>query len=73
MNRDIELERATYSVVEAAKIIGVGENSVYEAIREKRIPCRKFGRKIVIPKAALQKFLEMPEFFDSRSNQSEGR
>ncbi|MEN6370379.1 MAG: helix-turn-helix domain-containing protein [Armatimonadota bacterium] len=57
------LSRETYSVPEAARVIGIGENSLYDAIREKRIPHQRFGRKIVIPKAALKKFLEMPEFF----------
>ncbi|MEN6370911.1 MAG: helix-turn-helix domain-containing protein [Armatimonadota bacterium] len=56
------LSRETYSVPEAAKVIGIGENSLYDAIREKRIPHLRFGRKIVIPKAALQHFLEMPDF-----------
>ncbi|MEN6566016.1 MAG: helix-turn-helix domain-containing protein [Veillonellales bacterium] len=60
------LSRETYSVPEAAKVIGIGENALYDAIREKRIPHQRFGRKIVIPKAALQKFLEMPEFFQVR-------
>jgi excisionase family DNA binding protein len=40
------------------QVLGIGRNSVYEAIRQRQIPALKIGRRIVIPRAALQRLLE---------------
>ncbi len=51
--------RATYGVQEAAKILGIGRNAAYEAARRGEIPTIRIGGRILVPKAALDKMLEM--------------
>ncbi|MGA2186258.1 MAG: helix-turn-helix domain-containing protein [Bryobacteraceae bacterium] len=51
-------EKLTLSVAETMQVLGIGRNSVYEAIRQRQIPALKIGRRIVIPRAALQRLLE---------------
>jgi len=53
----------TYSVSEAAKVLGVGQRSVYEAIRTRRLPAIRVGRKpkLRVPKAAIERLLSHPE------------
>ena len=50
-------ERQTYTVDEAAEIIGIGRSSTYEAIQRGQIPALRFGRRVVIPKAAFDELL----------------
>jgi excisionase family DNA binding protein len=52
-----EIEKATYSVREAAKRLGIGRDKAYEAIRAGTIPSIKFGKRVKVPKAALGKLL----------------
>jgi excisionase family DNA binding protein len=49
--------RATYTVEEAAAKIGLGRGSTYDAIRRGEIPSIRFGKRILIPKAALERIL----------------
>ena len=50
-------EKLVYSVEEVATLLGLSKNPVYDAIREKTIPSIKIGRRILIPRAALEKML----------------
>jgi len=43
------LRRATLSVREAAAILGVSLDSVYDAIRRKQIPSLSIGRRRLVP------------------------
>ncbi|MDP9235002.1 MAG: helix-turn-helix domain-containing protein [Actinomycetota bacterium] len=54
-----ETARATITVAEAAEILGVNKLSLYESIRrdEAPVPVIRIGRRIVIPKAALDRLL----------------
>jgi excisionase family DNA binding protein len=63
--------RAAYSVDEVAVKTGVGRDAVYDAIREKRLVARKWGRRTVITETALKSFLEsLPELtLDPQPNQ----
>jgi excisionase family DNA binding protein len=45
------------TVAEAAKFLRVGRNSVYEAVRRNELPSVRIGRRLLIPKAALTRFL----------------
>ena len=57
----------TYSVMEAARALGVGQRSVYAAIRDGRLPALRVGRKpkLRIPKVAVQELLRHPERWQS--------
>ena len=50
-------ERLTITVAEAAIQLGISKGNCYEAIRQGSIPALRLGRRIVIPKAALQRLL----------------
>jgi excisionase family DNA binding protein len=50
-------ERAVMTVVEAGKLLGLSKNSSYEAVARGQIPALRFGRRIVVPKAALERLL----------------
>jgi excisionase family DNA binding protein len=53
-----ESDRATVTVPEAARILGIGRASAYEAVRAGTIPSlRVTPRKIVVPRAALERLL----------------
>ena len=57
MKRDPGVERATLSVVEAARIMGVSKNVAYEAARRGEIPSIRLGGRILVPRAALERLL----------------
>lgn len=53
----MENDKLTYSVDETAKFLGVARNSAYEAIARGEIPVIKVGRRLLVPKVALEKLL----------------
>ncbi len=52
----------TLSVLDAARVLGVGRAAIYEAIREGRLPALRVGRKpkLRIPKVAIEELLRDP-------------
>ena len=55
---DHSSERATVTVDEAARILGIGRAAAYEGVRSGRIPAvRVSPRRIVVPKRALENLL----------------
>jgi excisionase family DNA binding protein len=50
-------ERIAYSVDEVAVRAGIGRDAVYDAIRERRLIARKWGRRTVITDVDLRAFL----------------
>ena len=52
------ISRRTYTVEEAARLLGIGRNHAYEAAKRGEIPCIKIGKRIVVPKAAIDRMLE---------------
>lgn len=52
------LHRATYTVQEAAQVLGVGRGLAYEMVRRGAIPSLRLGeRRIVVPRQALESLL----------------
>ena len=49
--------RRSYTVEEAAQLLGIGRNHAYEAAKRGDIPSIKIGKRIVVPKAALDRML----------------
>jgi len=47
----------TLTTTEAAELLRVGRTTIYESIRRRQIPSIRFGRRILIPRAALTKVL----------------
>ena len=57
MNTEETVQRRTYSVEEAAQILGIGRASAYQAVHAREIPSIKFGSRLVVPKAALDNMI----------------
>lgn len=60
--------RKTYTVEEAAEVLGLSRNSAYEGIRSGDIPAIRVGRRLLIPKVALDRLLR-----EGAENGNEGR
>ena len=58
-------EQRTYSVHEAARILGISRNSAYDGVRRGEIPVIRVGGRLLVPAAALNRLLGM-EGRDSR-------
>ena len=54
-------ERQTLNVDEAARIIGVGRNRLYETIRQGELPVLRLGRRILISRVVLDRIMEAGE------------
>jgi excisionase family DNA binding protein len=46
------------SIPEAALMLGISRNLAYELVKRHELPILKLGKRLVIPKVALQKMLE---------------
>jgi excisionase family DNA binding protein len=55
------LEHRTYSVTEAAKILGISRTTAYEAVRRGDIPSVTIGNHILVTRRALRRLLEPAE------------
>lgn len=51
------MEKLVYTVTETAQILNIGMNKAYELIQQNQIPNVRVGRKFLIPKEALVKWL----------------
>lgn len=52
------MERQTISVEEAGRILGVGRVTAYAAVHRGEIPALRIGKKILVPKRAVERMLE---------------
>jgi len=51
-------ERLTYSVEEAAQLLGIGRGLAYEMVRQGALPGLRLGqRRILVPRGALETLL----------------
>ncbi|MFC1945973.1 helix-turn-helix domain-containing protein [Chloroflexota bacterium] len=55
-------ERLTLTVDEAAQALGLSRNSCYQAVETKAIPSIRIGKRILIPRFALEKLLAGSQF-----------
>jgi excisionase family DNA binding protein len=53
-----ENERLTLTVPEVASRLGLSRNGAYEAVAAGHIPSIRIGRRVLIPRAALDRMLE---------------
>ena len=52
--------RATVSVEEAARILGISRGLAYQMVHQGKMPVLRFGRRMVVPKRAIERLLEEP-------------
>ena len=57
-------DKLTLSVEETARLLGIGRNLCYDRVKTGEIPSLKIGRRLLVPKAALEKLLADPKPLD---------
>ena len=62
-------ESLTLSVMETAKMLGLSRNSVYEAIRTGQIPSVRFGKRVFVPRVALNRMISEADNYESHGSQ----
>jgi excisionase family DNA binding protein len=50
-------DRLVYTVEEAATLLGISRSFAYEAVQKGDIPSMRIGRRILVPKGAMERFL----------------
>ncbi len=50
-------ERQTLSVEEAATLLGIGRTTAYAAVRSGTLPSVRIHRRVVVPRAAIERLL----------------
>ena len=53
----IQPEPATMNIRAAARVLGIGRQTAYELARQGKIPVLRLGKRLVVPKAALERML----------------
>lgn len=51
-------QKVNYTVAEAAAEVGITEKAARQSIHRGQFPYRRWGRKIIVPRAELEKFLQ---------------
>jgi excisionase family DNA binding protein len=51
-------DRLTWTVTEAAQLLGISRASAYEAAHRGELPVRLIGRRMLVPRVALLRLLE---------------
>ena len=51
-------KRLCVTVPEAAVMLGISRNFAYELVKRQELPSVKFGKRLLIPRLALEKMLE---------------
>ena len=52
--KEVDLSRPTLTPIEAANFLGLGRNTVYDAIKRGEIPSIRIGKAIRVPTASLK-------------------
>jgi excisionase family DNA binding protein len=51
------VQKLTLTVPEAAELLGIGRTAAYEAARTGELPTVRLGRRVLVPREALARFL----------------
>ena len=54
----MQLERLTLTVEQAGELLGISRALAYEMARTGKLPTLRFGKRIVVPKKAIENMLE---------------
>ena len=58
VSRSEESERAVFTIPAAARILEISPNSAYKAAERGEIPTIRIGRRLLVPRRALERLLE---------------
>jgi excisionase family DNA binding protein len=59
-------DRLTWTITEAAQLLGISRATAYEAAHRGELPVRLIGRRMLVPRVALLRLLEQDAPPDSR-------
>lgn len=62
------LVEKTMTVEQAGKLLRIGRNTAYEAVRSGQIPSIKIGKRLLVPIAAMNQLLQSPTFHAPRAS-----
>jgi excisionase family DNA binding protein len=51
------MERSTMTVEEAARVLGISRSSAYECVRRGELRAVRLGRRLVVPRLAVEQLL----------------
>lgn len=51
--------RMTVTVEEAAEILGISRAFAYILVKKEELPCVRLGRRVVVPRSALERMLSV--------------
>lgn len=51
-------DRLTYSVAETARVLGISRSYCYELVQEGALPYVQLGRRRLVPRAALERYVK---------------
>ena len=54
----MDSEKLTLTVSETARLLGISRGLAYEMVRTGELPSVRFGKRVLIPRRALEKLLE---------------
>ena len=60
----MEEGKLTLTIEETAKLLGIGRQLAYDKVKTGEIPVLKIGRRLLVPRAALEKLLNEPKPLD---------
>lgn len=52
------MTKSTITIPEAAEVLGIGRTAAYDAARTGQIPVIKIGKRLLVPKIALERMLD---------------
>ena len=63
LSRHVVIDRRLcVTVPEAAAMLGISRNFAYQLVREGKLPSIRLGKRILIPRVALEKMLEGKQY-----------
>lgn len=63
-------DKLTLSIEECAKRLGIGRNLCYDRVKTGEIPVIKIGRRLLVPRRALEKLLEQGQPLQNPAHKS---
>jgi len=55
---NMDEEKLTLTVSETARLLGISRGLAYEMVRTGEIPSVRFGKRVLVPRRALERLLE---------------
>ena len=57
----MDSEKLTLTVTEASRVLGISRGLAYSMVKTGELPSIRFGKRVLIPRRALEKLLEEPQ------------